>query len=293
MKAKIILILLGLALMLASLFTFVVSDKDYAIKFRFGEIVKSDFQPGLHWRIPGVNTIKKYDRRIQTLDNKPEPVLNTDNEYLMVDYFVKWRIKDPRKFYTSFKGDPSRVDRMLTDIIQNALLEEFSRRTLQQVISDQRTEIMQHLKEQTKQIAEDYGIEIVDVRIKRINLADTVSDSVYNRMRSERLAEAAEHRSTGRKEALNIRANTDKKIRILLAEADKKAAQMQGEGDAQATAIYAQAHRKDPEFFAFLRSLEAYRKSLSDSNSILVLEPDSEYFRYFKNANEKDQKGHQ
>ncbi len=289
MKAKLILILAGLALLGISLFAFTVDEKEYAIKFRFGEIVKSDFQPGLHWRIPGVNTIRKYDKRIQTLDNKPEPVLNTDNEYLMVDYFVKWRIMDPRKFYTSFKGDPSRVDRMLTDIIQNALLEEFSRRTLQQVISDQRTEIMQHLKEQTKQIAGDYGIEIVDVRIKRINLDDTVSDSVYQRMRSERLAEAAEHRSTGRKEALNIRANTDKKIRILLAEADKTAAQLRGEGDAEATRVYAEAHRKDPEFYAFLRSLESYRKSLSESRNILVLEPDSEYFRYFKQANEKNQ----
>jgi len=199
MKAKIILILLGLALLLTSLFAFVVDEKEYAIKFRFGEIVKSDFSPGLHWRIPGVNTIMTFrpgctgaspvstpSKSTTSASRHPEPVLNTDNEYLMVDYFVKWRIKDPRKFYTSFKGDASRVDRMLTDIIQNALLEEFSRRTLQQVISDQRTEIMQHLKEQTKQIAEDYGIEIVDVRIKRINLADTVSESVYNRMRDQK-----------------------------------------------------------------------------------------------------------
>ncbi len=268
---------------LASFFVFTIDEKQTAVKLRFGEVVQAGYEPGLHFKWPIVNNIVKFDSRIQTLDNAPERVFNTDNEYLMVDYFVKWRIKDVKTFFTSNAGLIAKANANLTGVVKNALQEEFSVRTLDQAISSQRLELMESLRSHTKERAEDYGIEIVDVRIKQINLDQSVNESVYNRMRSERLVEAAEHRSTGRKESINIRANTDKQIRIMLAEADKKAAIMRGEGDAEATKIFAEAHNKNPEFYSFVRSLEAYLKSFqSGSGNVLVLDPDSEFFKYFK-----------
>ncbi|HFC31072.1 MAG TPA: protease modulator HflC, partial [Oceanospirillales bacterium] len=221
------------------------------------------------------------DSRIQTLDNEPTSILNTDNEYLDVDYFVKWRIKDVVTYYTSFNGSQYDAERRLSDVIKNALLEEFSHRTLQQVISTQRIEIMKSLKQKAMPIAKDLGMEVVDVRIKRINLSDEVSESVFDRMRSERKAEAAEHRSNGQKQALKIEAEINKEVRILLADATKTAALERGKGDSQATKIYAQAYNKNPEFYSFLRSLEAYKKSFSDSESMMILDPNSDFFKYF------------
>lgn len=271
-------------MVLGSFFIFTVNEKETAIKFKFGEIIQAGYEPGIHFKLPVVNNIRKFDSRIQTLDNKPERVFNTDNEYLMVDYFVKWRIKDVRLFYTSNEGMIARANANLSGVIKNALLEEFSVRTLDQVISTQRLELMQNLKSLTSAKADDFGMEIVDVRIKQINLDQSVNESVYDRMRSERLAEAAEHRSNGRKEAINIRASTDKQVQIMLAEADQRAAIIRGEGDAEATRLFAQSHSKNPEFFAFFRSLEAYKNSFQpDNDSMMVLDPDSEFFRYFKN----------
>jgi membrane protease subunit HflC len=268
---------------LTSFFVFTIDEKQTAVKLRFGEVVQAGYEPGLHFKWPIVNNIVKFDSRIQTLDNAPERVFNTDNEYLMVDYFVKWRIKDVKTFFTSNAGLIAKANANLTGVVKNALQEEFSVRTLDQAISSQRLELMESLRSHTKERAEDYGIEIVDVRIKQINLDQSVNESVYNRMRSERLVEAAEHRSTGRKESINIRANTDKQIRIMLAEAEKTAAIMRGEGDAEATKIFAEAHNKNPEFYSFVRSLEAYVKSFqTDSGNVLVLDPDSEFFKYFK-----------
>ncbi|MCF6301421.1 MAG: protease modulator HflC, partial [Proteobacteria bacterium] len=172
---------------LASFFLFTVNEKETAVKFRFGEIIQAGYEPGLHWRIPVVNNIKKFDKRIQTIDNKPERVFNTDNEYLMVDYFVKWKITDVKTFYTRNEGDIGKANANLSGVIKNALLEEFSKRTLDQVISTQRIELMENLQSQIKDKAADYGMQIVDVRIKQINLDRSVSESVYNRMRSERL----------------------------------------------------------------------------------------------------------
>ena len=268
---------------LSSFFIFTVNEQETAVKFKFGEIIQAGYEPGLHFKLPVVNNIKKFDKRIQTLDNKPERVFNTDNEYLMVDYFVKWKIKDVHLFYTTNEGMIAKANTNLSGVIKNALLEEFSVRTLDQVISTQRLELMKNLKELTSKKAVDFGMEIVDVRIKQINLDDSVNESVYNRMRSERLAEAAEHRSNGTKESINIKAQTDKKIRIMLAEADQQSAVIQGEGDAEATRLYAESFNKNPEFYAFARSLEAYKKSFSaDGGSMMVLDPNSEFFKYFK-----------
>ena len=271
---------------LSSFFLFTIDEKETAVKLRFGEVVQAGYEPGLHFKLPIVNNIVKFDKRIQTLNNAPERVFNTDNEYLMVDYFVKWRIKDVKTFFTSNAGLIAKANTNLTGVVKNVLLEEFSIRTLDQAISSQRIELMQNLREQTKARSEDYGIEIVDVRIKQINLDQSVNESVYNRMRSERLVEAAEHRSTGRKESINIRATTDKKIRIMLADAEQQAAVTRGEGDAEATKIYAESFNKNPEFYAFTRSLEAYAKSFgAGSGNVMVLDPDSEFFKYFKEQN--------
>ncbi len=280
-KLPILLILIILTSIGFKAFTFTVNEKELALKLKIGKVVKADYTPGLQWKIPGVHEIKKFDSRIQTLDNKPTSILNTDNEYLEVDYFVKWRIKDVVTYYTTFSGFQADAERRLSDVIKNALLEEFSHRTLQQVISTQRTEIMESLKQKSKPIAENFGIEVVDVRIKRINLSDAVSESVFGRMRSERAAEAAEHRSTGEKEAVNIRASTDKQVRILVAEATKDAALLQGQGDATATRVYAEAYNQNKDLYSFLRSLEAYNKSFNGSDSMMVLDPKSDFFKHF------------
>lgn len=280
-KLLILLILIILAIVGYKTFTFTVNEKELALKLKIGKIVKSDYTPGLHFKIPGVNEILKFDSRIQTLDNKPTSILNTDNEYLEVDYFVKWRIKDAQAYYTTFNGYRADAERRLSDVIKNALLEEFSHRTLQEVISTERVELMTTLKEKSAPIADNLGIQVVDVRIKRINLSDAVSESVFNRMRSERAAEAAEHRSNGNKEAVNIRADTDKQVRIILAEATKTAALLNGQGDAEATKTYAEAYNQNKDLYSFLRSLEAYRKSFEGSDSMMVLDPKSDFFKHF------------
>lgn len=280
-KLLIFLILIVLSLIGFKAFTFTVNEKEIAIKLKIGKVIKADYNPGLHGKIPWINVIQKFDSRIQTMDNAPTPVMNTDKEYLEVDYFVKWKIKDVVAYYTAFNGEKYEAESRLSDVIKNALSEEFSHRTLQQVISTQRLEIMMKLKEKAKPIAADFGMEVVDVRIKRINLSGAVSNSVFARMKSERSAEAAEHRSNGKKEAVNIEATTNKKIRILIAEANKKADLLKGQGDATATTVYAQAYNKNKEFYSFLRSLEAYRNTFDGSDSMMVLDPKSEFFKYF------------
>ena len=269
------------SLMIFKAFTFTVNEKELALKLKIGKVVSADYQAGLHWRVPGLHEIKKFDSRIQTLDNEPTSILNTDNEYLDVDYFVKWRIKDVVTYYTTFNGSQYDAERRLSDVVKNALLEEFSHRTLQEVISTQRIEIMKTLKHKATPIAKDLGMEVVDVRIKRINLSDEVSDSVFKRMRSERKAEAAEHRSNGQKKAVKLEAETDKQIRINLADANKIAALERGIGDSKATKIYAASYNKNPEFYSFLRSLEAYKKSFNGSDSMMVLDPNSDFFKHF------------
>lgn len=277
-----------IGLILVSFFVFTVNEDEIAIKFKFGEIVKTDYSPGLYWQVPIYNNVVKLDRRIQTLDNAPEPILNTDKEYLMVDYYVKWRIQDPTIFYTTNQGGKIPVaNDNLGSVFKNALREQFLARTLEQVISTERVELMRYLREQITQIASEYGMEIVDVRIKRINLDDAVSNSVFTRMRSEREAEAAEHRSNGRKEAISVKAKADKEVRVMLADAEKDAAIIRGQGDAEATRLYAQSYNKNPEFYAFVRSLEAYMKSFgSDAGNMLVLDPKSDFFQYFNRVEE-------
>ena len=282
-KLPLLIILIFLSIIGFKAFTFTVDEKELALKLKIGKVVKSNYEAGLHWKIPGVHEVKKFDSRIQTLDNEPTSILNTDNEYLEVDYFVKWRIKDVVTYYTTFNGFKLDAERRLSDVIKNSLLEEFSHRTLEEVIATERLEITKSLKLKSRPIAENFGIDVVDVRIKRINLSDAVSDSVFGRMESERAAEAAEHRSNGEKQAVEIRATTDKKIRIMIAEATKNAALLKGQGEAAATRIYAGAYNKNKELYSFLRSLEAYNNSFNGSDSMMVLDPKSEFFKHFNN----------
>ncbi len=266
----------------ASLFT--VKEWERAVLFRFGEIVRTDYEPGLHFKIPIVNNVKKFDARIQTLDAEPERYLTAEKKNVIVDSFVKWRIDDVAAYYTSMGGDRLRANLRLSQIIKDGLRSEFGKRTIQDVVSGERKEIMEILSVNTDRQAKEFGIEVVDVRIKRIDLSEEISVSVYRRMEAERARVAKDLRSKGAEAAERIRADADRQRTIIIAEAFREAEQLRGEGDARAADIYARAYTKDPEFYSFYRSLNAYRAAFKNEKDFLVLEPTSDFFRYFKDA---------
>ncbi len=282
-KPLLIVIAVG-ALLLgwASLFT--VKEWERAVLFRFGEIVRTDYEPGLHFKIPIVNNVKKFDARIQTLDAEPERYLTAEKKNVIVDSFVKWRIDDVAAYYTSMGGDRLRANLRLSQIIKDGLRSEFGKRTIQDVVSGERKEIMDILSVNTDRQAKEFGIEVVDVRIKRIDLSEEISVSVYRRMEAERARVAKDLRSKGAEAAERIRADADRQRTIIIAEAFREAEQLRGEGDARAADIYARAYTKDPEFYSFYRSLNAYRAAFKNEKDFLVLEPTSDFFRYFKDA---------
>jgi len=289
MKLKITLALLALAIIVALSATYIVREQQYAIKLKFGEIVDSQIEPGLHWKIPFVNTVRKFDRRILTLDMQPEQMNTLEQKYVDVDYFVNWRIDEVANFYTSTSGGNEGVARQrMAEIARDSLREEFAKRTLREVVSVERGAIMNSLQQTMDQSMQDYGINIVDVRIKRIELTDRVTDSVFSRMETQRTEYANELRSMGREEAEKIRSEADRKVQVLLAEARRDAEQIRGEGDAEAIRIYADAYTQDEEFFDFTRSLQAYRNAFSNGNDVLVVDPSSEFFDYFENARGND-----
>ena len=260
---------------------FIVDERELAVKFRLGEIVTSDYEPGFHWKAPFINNVRKFDRRILTLDTKPERFLTGEKKNVLVDFFVKWRIKDPETFYTAFAGDERQAALRLLQIIKNALQLEFDKRTIKQVVSGERAQMMEDLTINGNKQVEQFGIRIIDVRIKQIELPDDVRSAVYDRMRAERERVAREHRAEGEETAKGIRAVADRERVVLLAEARRDAETTRGEGDAQATEIYADAYGQDAEFYAFYRSMNAYRNTFNNKDDVLVLEPDSEFFRYF------------
>lgn len=270
-----------LLLLYTSLYT--VDQRERGILFKFREIVATDIQPGLHFRIPFVNTIAKFPSRIQTLTAKPEQFLTSEKKYVTVDFFVKWRIQDVSAFYRSTGGGriPDAENR-LEQLMKDGLRNEFSRRTIQEALSAERGNIMQGLESKSNEVAKQLGIEIVDVRVSRIDFPDTVSDSVYDRMRSDRQRVAQDFRSRGKEEAAKIEATADREATITKAEAYKEAEKIRGEGDAKAAEIYAQAYQQDPEFYAFYRSINAYKNAWGKSSDVMVLEPNSDFFRYFK-----------
>ncbi|MEJ1296796.1 MAG: protease modulator HflC [Candidatus Sedimenticola sp. (ex Thyasira tokunagai)] len=276
-----ILIVLAAAFGLSSLF--IVNQWELALKLRLGEIVDADYAPGLHWRVPIIHDVKKFDGRIQTLDTRPERFLTIEKKDVIVDSFAKWRIADVAQYYRSTGGNPSTTGRLLAERINTSLRDEFGKRTIKEVVSGERSEIMALLTKDSDEKAAELGVEILDVRVKKIDLPQEVSGSVYDRMRAERERVASELRAQGSEIAEKIRADADRQRIVTLAEAYKTAEELRGEGDAKSTEIYAAAYNRNREFYAFYRSLSAYKKAFSQGGDMMVLEPDSEFFQYFKN----------
>jgi membrane protease subunit HflC len=288
MMKNFLFVLLAAALLVALSSLFIVDERQLAIKFQLGEIVQSEYQPGLHIKAPWpINNVRKFDKRVLTLDTRPERFLTGEKKNVEVDFFVKWRIKNPAKYYTSFTGDERQAGLRLLQIVNNGLQLEFDQRTIKQVVSDDRSVMMTNLTTNANAEVEPFGIEIVDVRIKRIELPAEVSNSVYARMRAERERIAKEHRAEGQEAAKGIQAIADRERTVILAEARRDAEILHGEGDARAIEIYANAYGKNQEYYEFYRSMMAYRDALAKSDDVLVLEPDSEFFKYFNDYSGK------
>ena len=264
---------------------FVVSEIERAVKLRFGEIVQFDLEPGLHFKWPIVNSVRYFDSRILTLDAQPQRYLTSEKKALMVDSFIKWRIKDVAKYFTTTGGDEERAKRLLSQRVDTGLRNEFGTRTVKEVVSGERDQLMNSLTSMLDEIAqEELGVEVIDLRVKRIDLPLEVSESVYNRMRTERERLARELRAQGNEVAEKIRATADKDKTIILADAYREAEETRGNGDAKATATYAEAYSKDPEFYDFTRSLKAYQATFQSKGDILLIDPDSDFFKYLDNS---------
>lgn len=282
MRSTAILVIGAIIAVIVALSAFTVQEYQYAIKFRLGEITRVDYEPGLHWKVPFINNVRTFDKRIQALDMPPEEVNTIEQKYLDVDYFVMWKIIDPGQYYVATRGGDVEVARdRLSQIIRRFLREEFAKRTLIEVISQQRGQIMNDLTSVADARATEFGIDVIDVRIKQIELTEQVLGSVFRRMETERLEFANELRSLGREQAERTRALADREVRVLLAEARKESEQIRGQGDARATDVYAQAYEQDREFYSFFRSLQAYQRSFDGKDDVLVLDPESEFFDYF------------
>jgi membrane protease subunit HflC len=276
------LALMAVIALLAYLAAFNVYPVEYAAKLRLGKIIRTDFDPGLHWQLPFVNNVVKFDRRIQSLDAAPQRFITAEKKDVIVDSFVKWRIANVREYYTATGGDERRAQARLGQIIADGLRGQFASRTLKQVVSTEREEIMTTLREEAKVPAASLGIEVIDVRVKRIDLPEEVSASVYSRMRAERNEVANQLRSQGEEQAEIIEADADRQEQVILAEANRDGQRIRGEGDAKATELYAQAYMRDPEFYAFYRSLQAYRNTFQGSNDVMLLDAGSEFFDFFR-----------
>lgn len=264
---------------------YIVTQIERAVVLRFGQLVEPDVQPGLHIKAPLIDKVIKFDARLLTLDAPPERFLTQEKKALIVDSYVKWRIKDVGKFYRSTAGSVLQANRLLSQRVESGLRNRVGRLSLQEVVSGKRDELMEELTKVLNTFTEEnYGIRVNDLRVKRIDLPPQVSDSVFERMATEREKEAQELRSQGNEQAEITRATADRERRVLLAEAYREAEKTRGEGDAKAAAIYASAYNQDPEFYAFYRSLQAYKASFKDSNGMMILEPDSDFFKYLKNS---------
>ncbi|MFD1384929.1 protease modulator HflC [Rhodanobacter aciditrophus] len=281
-----ILFLLLIALLVGSQTLYVVKETERAVVLKFGEIVQDDVQPGLHFKIPVMNEVKKFDARILTMDSRPQRYLTLEKKAVIVDSYVKWKIENVSRFYQATSGDEFVANRVLSSRVDTGLRNQFGERTMHEVVSGEREELMTELRDRIDTVAKnELGITIVDIRVKRIDLPPDVSESVYQRMRTEREREAREHRSKGLELAEGIRADADRQQVVLEAEAQRDAEMIRGDGDAQAAAIYADAYTQDPDFYEFYRSLQAYRESFSGNGDLFVLKPDSEFFQYFKQTN--------
>jgi membrane protease subunit HflC len=275
------IVLLLVAAVIGSLSVYTVREWERAIVFQLGEIARVDVGPGLLFKIPLIQTVRKFDGRILTMDSQPERYLTAEKKNVIVDSFVKWRISDVGRFYRANQGDERRAEARLAQIIKDGLRSEFAKRTVQEVVSGERSQIMSILTVTASKAVEGLGMSIVDVRLKRIDLPTEVSTSVYRRMEAERARVAREFRSRGAEAAERIRADADRQRTVIRAEAYRDAERIRGEGDKRAAEIYAQAFSQNSEFYALYRSLNSYKTMFKDKSDLIVLEPDSEYFRYF------------
>lgn len=276
--AAVVLVILG------TMSFFTVDERDLAVKFRFGEIVESDFRPGLHMMIPFVNNVEKYPRQILTINNPQEQFLTKEKKNLLVDFFVKWRITDVSEYYRASGGSEPLASQRLIEILKDGIRAEFAKRTVPQVVAAERRELLDAMLSGARGNATSLGIEIVDVRVKRIEFSDEVSESVFNRMRQDFARQAAQLRAEGSAVSERTRAEADRQRTEILAEAYRQAEIIRGEGDAAAADIYARAYGRNPEFYAFYRGMQAYRRSLGKQGDVLVVAPEGEFFKYLKDA---------
>ncbi|MFT6917395.1 MAG: membrane protease subunit HflC [Motiliproteus sp.] len=284
-RTFVVLAVLLLAVVGLSKSLYVIDETERGLLFRFGEVVDANLLPGLHVKMPIVNTVTTFDARVQTLDSRPQDYLTLEKKRLIVDSFIKWRIADVKTYYTATSGDEFRAADLLSSRMDTRLRNKFGRRTLTEVVSGEREEMMVSLTQELNAITEnELGIEVVDVRVKRIELPAEVSQSVYERMRAEREREARELRSKGKELAEGIRADADRQKTVLLAQAFREAELTRGEGDAVASATYAKAYNKDAEFYSFYRSLDAYKSTFSNKGDVMVLDPRGDFFKYLNSA---------
>ncbi|MDC1100600.1 protease modulator HflC [Methylophilaceae bacterium] len=287
-KLSRVLVSIIVLLILLSLSTFTVDQREFALVFRLGEIVSVKKEPGLYFKTPIVENVKFFDKRILTYESEqPDRFITSEKKNVLVDSYIKWRIIDPSKYYVSVNGDERQAERRITQTVNDGLRAEFGKRTIQEVVSGQRSEIMGILQERADSESRLIGVEILDVRLRRVDLPEEVSQSVYQRMNAERKSVANELRSQGFADSEKIRAVAEKERDIIITEAYKDAQKIKGEGDASASRIYAEAFSKNQDFYDFFRSLEAYRKSFKGKDDILVLDPNSDFFKFLKSPDSK------
>ena len=287
-KLSRVLVSIIVLLILLSLSTFTVDQREFALVFRLGEIVSVKKEPGLYFKTPIVENVKFFDKRILTYESdQPDRFITSEKKNVLVDSYIKWRIMDPSKYYVSVNGDERQAERRITQTVNDGLRAEFGKRTIQEVVSGQRSEIMGILQERADSESRLIGVEILDVRLRRVDLPEEVSQSVYKRMNAERKSVANELRSQGFADSEKIRAVAEKERDIIITEAYKDAQKIKGEGDATAAKIYADAFSKNQDFYDFFRSLEAYRKSFKGKDDILVLDPNSDFFKFLKSPDSK------
>ena len=288
MKSQTLLAVIVLLFLLVSSSLYIVDQRQRAIVFQLGEVVSVKTSPGLYFKIPMVQNVRFFDSRILTMDaEEPERFITSEKKNVLVDLFVKWRIVDVKQYYISVQGDEALARVRLAQTVNSSLRDEFGNRTVHEVISGERDKIMEIMRQKADADARNIGVEVVDVRLKRVDLPSEVSESVYRRMEAERKRVANELRSTGFADSEKIRSNADRQREVIMAKAYRDAQKNKGEGDAKATKIYAEAFSKNPEFYSFYRSLEAYKQSFQNKSDMMVLEPNSEFFKYLKNSKAK------
>ena len=281
---NILVVLLVAILLVISNSIFTVDEREMALKFRFGEVIKADYEPGIHFKVPFVNNVGKYSKQILTINNPQELFLTLEKKNLFVDFFIKWKINDVQQYYISTGGDELVASQRLLETVKDGIRSEFAKRTVIEVVSEERRKVMSEMLNAAALNAINLGIELVDVRVKRVELSDEVSESVYNRMRQERARFASELRAEGAEAAAIIKAEADREVTVIIANAYRDSEKIKGDGDASSTNLYAEAYTQDEEFYSFYRSMEAYKKSIGTGNDILVLDGEGDFFKYLKQS---------